>query len=138
MPNTTLSRAGHIIYPDVEVGAKTLALCGVKVKVKTKDIPFDHYTCRDCVDEAITLLDEACDLLYANAATAQFVDRMLREMVEDNLGSNAALQVETGQAYADRQVEKAEAKQAAKAEAKAAKKKKGKKDDRPPVAPPLD
>jgi hypothetical protein len=58
-------RTAHIVTRPHEVGDRVLALCGKKHKVKTLwfDIPDDNPICRDCVDTAITALDQADEVI---------------------------------------------------------------------------
>lgn len=60
-------RTAHIVTTPHEVGDRVLAICGKahKVKATWEDIPDDAPICRDCVNYAVTALDEADDLITA-------------------------------------------------------------------------
>jgi hypothetical protein len=51
----------HIVFPQVPIDLKALALCGKKWKPKqyNADVPVDMFTCPDCVEESVALLVEA-------------------------------------------------------------------------------
>ena len=145
-------KKAHIINdPDVEVGQKSLALCGKKWKVKVlwEDVPEDSPICRGCVDAALGALtastNQVKDMGVALARVQRSVDLAFREALAVN---DAVIKVELTEAWADRRKEKADEKQKladARALVEAADSKKAKKQEapdssevtivQPPVAP---
>lgn len=138
-------RPAHIINdPDVEVGQKSLALCGKKWKVRIlwADIPKDSPICRDCVDAALAALTASTNQVQDVGSALLLMQRALNRSIDAALATNdATIMVELTTAFAERREEKAAEKQAlADAKALVKESKKGKKKDveRPPVAPEED
>lgn len=118
---------GHIIHPAVEHGSKALALCGAKVKVHVlnDELAEDHLVCRPCIKTAVTLLDEASDILGHYRASMDFISLAINEMDKEHQGSQFEGSLAMGEMFQEQEFERIALKEArAEAQKKQGKKKK--------------
>lgn len=101
----------HIVFPEVPMDLKAMALCGKKWKPKhySADVPVDMFTCPDCVEESVKLLREAHSALLLMTKRLELVHVVLDQAMEDVTGEIPTLLtvIEQGNEYADKQTEKA-------------------------------
>lgn len=104
----------HIVFPEVPIDLKALALCGKKWKPKQydADVPPDMFTCPDCIEMAVTLLREAHAALLLTTKRLDLINHVVDQATEElTLEIPTFLDViETGNQYAEKQTEKALAK----------------------------
>lgn len=136
-PAHIVNQAGH------DVGDKVLAVCGKKIVIETLwgDLPKDHPICRDCVEVAVLIMNEASEVQADTLEALLRVDRAVSMTTRQALGgSTLSSVIDDTNEYAEKQEAKAAKKQALadaralveKADEKANKKAKKNKSEDPP------
>lgn len=131
--------------PDLDVGDKTIGICGTEFKVKVlfEDLPEDHPICRRCVETAVEAMNDATTQIYQVAAATRLVSLGLAEIEAHVVDEDSMMirVIEATDEYTRAQEEKAQAK-AEKKQAKKDRKKEAKRarkeNEKVPVAPPSD
>jgi hypothetical protein len=95
--------------PGLEVGTKTLAVCGRKHKVEVlwDDVPKDHAICRDCVDGLIDAVNEVNDQVSYLKRTGLRMLNTFESMIVELAQPNAMTHIiESADEYAEKRKEK--------------------------------